>query len=108
MNFGGGADTLTLTGTSIFTGQLSGSAGLAVNLGAGTKLQATNLGTVGLASLTTGAGSGIGVTIDSSTTNRPSTTSREQQTSARARPSTSSFCRSAASRGHTRLSRQAR
>ncbi|GAA4749421.1 autotransporter outer membrane beta-barrel domain-containing protein [Sphingomonas daechungensis] len=67
VNFGGGADTLTLTGTSIFTGQLSGSAGLAVNLGAGTKLQATNLGTVGLASLTTGAGSGIGVTIDSST-----------------------------------------
>jgi len=38
-----------------------------VTLGAGTSLTATNLGTIDLASLTTGSGSSLGVTIDSST-----------------------------------------
>ena len=65
VDFGGGADALTLAGTSSLTGQLLNSAGLAVNLGAGTKLNTTNLGAVNLASLTTGVGSSLGVTIDS-------------------------------------------
>lgn len=67
VDFGGGADALTLSGTPIFSGQLIGSAGLAVTLGAGTQLKATNLGTVNIASLNTGAGSTIGITIDSAT-----------------------------------------
>ena len=67
VDFGGGADSLTLGGTSSLTGQLLNSAGLAVNLGAGTKLNTTNLGTVNLASLTTGANSSLGVTIDTAT-----------------------------------------
>ena len=67
VDFGGGADSLTLGGTSSLTGQLLNSAGLAVNLGAGTKLNTTNLGTVNLASLTTGANSALGVTIDTAT-----------------------------------------
>ena len=67
VDFGGGADALTLAGTSAYRGQLTGTAGLAVTLGAGTSLTATNVGTVGLASLSTGDGSTLGVTIDSST-----------------------------------------
>ena len=67
VDFGGGSDTLALTGTSSLTGQLLNSGGLAVNLGAGTTLHTTNLGTVNLASLTTGANSALGVTIDTAT-----------------------------------------
>jgi hypothetical protein len=65
VDFGGGSDTLALTGTSSLTGQLLNSGGLAVNLGAGTRLNTTNLGTVNLASLTTGANAALGVAIDS-------------------------------------------
>jgi hypothetical protein len=67
IDFGGGADVLTLGGTSSYKGQLAGTAGLAVTLGAGTSLTASNLGTVDLASLTTGSNSTLGVTIDSAT-----------------------------------------
>ena len=67
IDFGGGADLFSLAGTSAFNGKLSGSAGLAVSVGTGSTLNATNLGTVNLASLTTGANSRLGVTIDSST-----------------------------------------
>jgi hypothetical protein len=63
VDFGGGSDLLTLGGTSVFRGTLSNAAGLAVNLGAGTTLDVKNLGTVDLASLTTGTGSTLGVTI---------------------------------------------
>jgi hypothetical protein len=66
IDFGGGADTLTLSGTSIFSGQLSGSAGLAVTLGAGTQLKATTSDRQPCVT-EPGAGSTIGVTIDSST-----------------------------------------
>ncbi len=48
VDFGGGVDSLGLAGTSSLTGQLLNSAGLAVNLGAGTKLNTANLGTVNL------------------------------------------------------------
>ncbi|HKC02596.1 MAG TPA: autotransporter domain-containing protein [Sphingomicrobium sp.] len=64
VDFGGGADSLALTGTSAFHGALANSAGLGVNVGAGTTFDVTNLGTVNLASLTTGAGSTIGVSLD--------------------------------------------
>ena len=57
VDFGGGADSLTLAGTSAFHGASANSAGLAVNVGAGSTLDVTNIGTVDLASLTTGAGS---------------------------------------------------
>jgi hypothetical protein len=67
VDFGGGADTLALTGTSAFHGALANSGGLGVNIGAGTNLDVTNLGTVNLASLTTGAGSTIGVSLDQGT-----------------------------------------
>jgi hypothetical protein len=63
-DFGGGAGVLQLAGTSAFNGNLLNSSGVAANVGAGSKLNATNLGSVGLASLTTGTGSTIGVTID--------------------------------------------
>ncbi|MCH8617049.1 autotransporter domain-containing protein [Sphingomonas sp. SM33] len=65
VDFGGGADVLTLTGTSALNGKLSNSAGLAVNVGAGSTLNATNLGAVNLSSLTTGSGAKLGVTVDS-------------------------------------------
>jgi len=64
VDFGGGADTMALTGTSAFHGALANSAGLGVNVGAGSTFDVTNLGTVNLASLTTGAGSTIGVSLD--------------------------------------------
>ena len=64
VDFGGGADTLALTGTSAFHGALANSAGLGVNVGAGTTFDVANLGTVNLASLTTGAGSTIGISLD--------------------------------------------
>jgi hypothetical protein len=64
-DFGGGAGVLQLSGTSSFTGNLLNSGGVAATVGAGTTLNATNTGSVALASLTTGAGSTLGVTIDS-------------------------------------------
>jgi hypothetical protein len=65
IDFGGGSDTLSLAGTSMINGKLIGTAGLAVNVGAGSMLNATNLGAVNIASLTTGAGAVLGVTVDS-------------------------------------------
>ena len=64
-DFGGGAGVLQLGGTSSFTGNLLNSAGIAATVGAGSTLNATNTGSVALASLTTGAGATLGVTIDS-------------------------------------------
>ena len=62
VDFGGGSDVLLLTGTGLFRGEIVGSSGLAVTLGAGATLDAKNLGTVNLASLTTTGGT-LGVTI---------------------------------------------
>ena len=67
VDFGGGADALALTETSAFHGALANSTGLGVNAGAGTTFDVTNLGTVNLASLTTGAGSTIGISLDQGT-----------------------------------------
>lgn len=64
IDFGGGADSLTLAGTAAFNGQLANSAGLGVNVGAGAAFNVTNIGQVNLASLTTGNGSTLGVTVD--------------------------------------------
>ena len=64
IDFGGGADSLTLSGTSAYRGALANSSGLAVNVGAGATLDVTNTGSVNLASLTTGSGSTIGVSLD--------------------------------------------
>jgi hypothetical protein len=66
-DFGGGSGVLQLSGTSSFTGSLLNSGGVAAAIGTGSTLVATNLGSVGLASLTTGSGATIGVTIDSVT-----------------------------------------
>ena len=63
IDFGGGADTLTLSGTSAYHGALANSAAVAVNVGAGATLNLANTGAVSLASLTTGAGSTIGVSL---------------------------------------------
>ena len=63
IDFGGGADAMTLGGTGLFRGTLAGSAGLAVTIGTGSTLDVQNLGIVDLASLTGAAGSNLGVTI---------------------------------------------
>lgn len=63
VDFGGGSDLLSLTGASAFHGTLANSSGLAVGVGTGSTLDVQNLGTVDLASLTTGSGSAIGVTV---------------------------------------------
>ena len=63
IDFGGGADVMTLGGSGLFRGTLAGSAGLAVTIGTGSTLDVQNLGTVDLASLTGAAGSNLGVTI---------------------------------------------
>jgi uncharacterized protein with beta-barrel porin domain len=65
-DFGGGAGVLQLNGTSSFTGNLLNSSNVAATVGSGA-LNATNTGTVTLASLTTGSGATLGVTIDSAT-----------------------------------------
>lgn len=67
VDFGGGSDTLTLSGTSTFRGALANSNGLAVSVGAASTLDLTNAGTVNLASLSTGVGSTIGVSLDQGT-----------------------------------------
>lgn len=69
LDFGGGADALTLGGTSVFNGDITNSAGVVANVGAGATLNATNTGTVNMASLTTGTGSTLGVTLDPTTGN---------------------------------------
>jgi hypothetical protein len=66
-DFGGGAGVLQLGGTSSFTGNLLNSGGVAATIGAGSTLNATNTGNIALASLTTGTGATLGVTIDSAT-----------------------------------------
>ena len=63
VDFGGGADILSLSGNAIFHGTLANSAGVAATIGTGSTLDATNLGTVNLASLTAASGSSLGVTI---------------------------------------------
>ena len=55
-DFGGGQAVLQLGGTSIFTGNLLNSGGVAASVGAGSTFNATNIGTVALGSLTTGTG----------------------------------------------------
>ncbi len=62
-DFGGGADILDMSGTSSFRGAISNSSGLSVNV-AGGHFEATNLGTVSLASLSLGADATLGVSID--------------------------------------------
>lgn len=66
VDFGGGSGTLTLNGTSALTGAISNSGGMAVVLNGGT-LNATNTGTVSLASLSAGGSSTLGVTINAAT-----------------------------------------
>ncbi|MBV9526953.1 MAG: autotransporter outer membrane beta-barrel domain-containing protein [Sphingomonas sp.] len=63
VDFGGGADSLALSGTSAFHGTLANSSGTAVNVGAGSMFDVTATGATNLASLTTGAGSTLGVSI---------------------------------------------
>ena len=61
INFGGGSDQFSLGGT--YRGKLLNSGGVALNLGSGSLLDAKNIGTVNLASLTTSSGAALGVTI---------------------------------------------
>lgn len=63
VDFGGGSGTLTLGGTSSLTGAIGNSGGMAVVLNGGT-LNATNSGSIALASLSANGTSTIGVTID--------------------------------------------
>ncbi|PJG49370.1 autotransporter domain-containing protein [Sphingobium sp. LB126] len=63
VDFGGSASTLILSGTSAFNGAISNAANSAVVVNGGT-LNASNTGTIALASLTMGGSSVIGVTID--------------------------------------------
>jgi uncharacterized protein with beta-barrel porin domain len=63
VDFGGGTDTLQLNGTSVLSGSLLHSDGLVVTIATGATLDATNLGTVNLGSLTAADGSNLGVTI---------------------------------------------
>ncbi|SCW91254.1 Uncharacterized conserved protein, contains a C-terminal beta-barrel porin domain [Sphingobium faniae] len=63
VDFAGQNSSMTLSGTSSFTGKLAGSGNTALVLNGGT-LNATNSGSVALASLQAGSGSVIGVTID--------------------------------------------
>ena len=61
VDFGGGADVLSLSGSSLLRGSLLNSAGVAATVGTGSTLDLT--GTANLASLTTAAGAQLGVTI---------------------------------------------
>jgi hypothetical protein len=63
VNFGGGSDALNLSGNALYRGNLTNSAGLALNVGAGSTFDVQNRGNVDLASLTTGAGASLGVKI---------------------------------------------
>jgi len=63
VDFGGGSDVLNLGGGAAFRGTLANSGGAAVSIGAGSTLDIKNTGAVNLASLTTGSGSSLGVTI---------------------------------------------
>lgn len=66
VDFGNGSGTLTLGGTSTLTGAISNSGGMTVVLNGGT-LNATNSGTVSLASLSASGTSTLGVTINAAT-----------------------------------------
>nr|NUR37881.1 autotransporter domain-containing protein [Sphingomonas sp.] len=66
VDFGAGSDAFSLSGTSAFHGTLANSAGVALNVGAGTTLDLQNTGAVNLASLTTGTGATLGVRIGES------------------------------------------
>lgn len=66
VDFGSGSGTLTLGGTSTLTGAISNSGNMAVVLNGGT-LNATNTGTVSLASLSASRTSTLGVTINAAT-----------------------------------------
>jgi len=66
-DFGGGAGVLQLGGTSSFTGNLFNSGAVAATIGSGSTFHSTNSGTVALGSLTTGSGVTLGVTIDGTT-----------------------------------------
>lgn len=63
VDFGGGATTLTLSDTAALSGTISNAANTAVVVNGGT-LNASNTGTVALASLSMSGSSVIGVTID--------------------------------------------
>jgi hypothetical protein len=63
VDFGGGADAMTLSGTSAFHGTILNSGGLALNVGAGSIADIQNVGTVNLASLTTGTGASLGFKV---------------------------------------------
>lgn len=69
VDFGGGADSLVLAGTSRFAANLTGSGGLAVNVGDGS-LDLTNTGSVALSSLTVGNQGSIRVNLGSNTSTR--------------------------------------
>ena len=61
VDFGGGADVLSLSGSSLLRGSLLNSSGVAATVGTGSTLDLT--GTANLASLVTAAGGQLGVTI---------------------------------------------
>ncbi|MGE5564302.1 MAG: autotransporter domain-containing protein [Bacillota bacterium] len=63
VDFGGGADAMSLSGGSLFRGSLANSAGASISVGTGSTLDATNLGAIGLSSLTVASGGALGVTI---------------------------------------------
>jgi len=66
VDFGSGSGTLTLGGTSTLSGAISNSGNMAVVLNGGT-LNATNTGTVSLASMSASGTSTLGVTINAAT-----------------------------------------
>ena len=63
IDFGGGADALSLSGTGLFRGTLANSGNLAVTIGNGGTLDVTTAGPIALGSLNAGTGSNLGVTI---------------------------------------------
>ena len=66
IDFGGGADILALSGTSAFHGTLANSSAATANVGA-EDVGLTGTGAANLASLTTGAGATLGVSIGQGT-----------------------------------------
>jgi hypothetical protein len=63
VDFGGGTNILTLSGSGLYRGTLVNTGSLAVTVGSGSTLDVQNLGTVNLASLTAADNSNVGVTV---------------------------------------------
>jgi hypothetical protein len=63
LDFGGGSDLFSLSGTAAFHGTLANSGGVTTTVATGSILDVRNVGTVDLASLTTQSGASLGVVI---------------------------------------------